>query len=78
MIVEAPDSKRYVFKCNNWLDFKQGDRITERELYPTRAKRLKEIEYKLFVKTSDIKNAGTNANVYVTLFGSEGDTGSLL
>jgi hypothetical protein len=40
-----------------------------------RTKKLKEIEYKIFIKTSDVKYAGTNANVYIQLFGDEEDTG---
>jgi hypothetical protein len=44
-------------------------------LFPLRTKKLKEIEYKIFIKTSDVKYAGTNANVYIQLFGDEEDTG---
>ena len=33
--------------------------------------------YKINVKTSDIRGAGTDANVYVTLFGAYGDSGEL-
>ena len=33
--------------------------------------------YKISVKTSDIRGAGTNANVYVVLFGQSGDSGEL-
>ena len=34
------------------------------------------IEYKISVTTSDLKFAGTNANVYVNIFGRKSDTGS--
>ena len=33
--------------------------------------------YKITVKTSNVPGAGTDANVYVILFGSNGDTGEL-
>lgn len=36
-----------------------------------------ETNYRVNVKTSNVKGAGTDANVYVTLFGDNGDTGPL-
>lgn len=33
--------------------------------------------YKITVKTSDLRGAGTNANVYIVLFGENGDSGEL-
>ena len=33
--------------------------------------------YKVSVKTSDVRGAGTDANVYVVLFGQDGDSGEL-
>ena len=33
--------------------------------------------YKISVKTSDIRGAGTDANVYVVVFGQNGDSGEL-
>lgn len=33
--------------------------------------------YKIHVKTSDEKGAGTDANVYIRLFGENGDSGDL-
>ncbi|XP_059165227.1 lipoxygenase homology domain-containing protein 1-like [Physella acuta] len=33
------------------------------------------IEYKITVKTGDVKNAGTDASVFITIFGSRGTTG---
>ena len=33
--------------------------------------------YKVTVRTGDVRGAGTDANVYVQLFGKEGDTGRL-
>jgi len=32
-------------------------------------------EYMIVVKTGDIKNAGTDANVFITLYGQNGDSG---
>ena len=33
--------------------------------------------YKVHVKTSDVRGAGTDANVFVMLFGANGDSGEL-
>ena len=33
--------------------------------------------YKVTVRTGDVRGAGTDANVYVQIFGKEGDTGRL-
>lgn len=77
VIVESPSLNPTVFRCNNWLDFKQGDGAIERELLPSRPKNNKEIDYIVFIKTSNIKNAGTNANVFIQLFGDEFDTGKI-
>jgi len=33
--------------------------------------------YKIIVKTSDERGAGTDANVFVTLFGENGDSGEI-
>jgi lipoxygenase homology domain-containing protein 1 len=39
---------------------------------------LPEITYKITVNTSDIKMAGTDANVFIQIFGKEVDTGKVL
>jgi hypothetical protein len=39
--------------------------------------KLSETNYKISVKTSNVKGAGTDANVFVTLFGDNGDSGPL-
>ena len=38
---------------------------------------LSETNYKISVKTSDVRGAGTDANIYVVLFGVNGDSGEL-
>ena len=38
---------------------------------------LSDTTYKVNVKTSDLRGAGTDANVYVVLFGENGDSGEL-
>lgn len=34
--------------------------------------------YEVSVVTGDVRGAGTNANVYITMYGEEVDTGKLL
>lgn len=38
---------------------------------------ISETSYKISVKTSDVRGAGTDANVYIILFGMNGDSGEL-
>lgn len=33
--------------------------------------------YEVSVATGDVRGAGTNANVYIIMYGEEGDTGKL-
>ena len=33
--------------------------------------------YRVSVKTGDVRGAGTDANAYIKIFGSEGDTGKI-
>ncbi|XP_072045883.1 lipoxygenase homology domain-containing protein 1-like [Amphiura filiformis] len=72
--IESPQApgKRLYFPCGRWLDKKEDDGLIERELIPME----REMEtYNIFVTTSDKKGAGTDANVYINLFGEDGDTG---
>lgn len=68
--------KEWLFVCGNWFDTKHGDRQTVRELTPV-AKGEKVaplVQYELAVYTSDVKGAGTDATVHVTLFGDVSNT----
>ena len=63
--------RRFFFPCNEWL---VGD--CERHLVP--GQRLladQACTYKVLVTTSDIRGAGTDADVTMVLYGSKGDTG---
>jgi hypothetical protein len=78
--VEGHDSP-FVFPCNRWLASDEGDKKVMRELglqssLPAELLSSKvSTKYNLAVYTSDVAGAGTNANVFVTLFGENGDTG---
>ena len=62
-----------------WLDASDGDGAITRTLFPLGAEGAVATQatsdYTVTITTSDIKGAGTDASVFVTLFGTEGDSG---
>ncbi|XP_078530890.1 lipoxygenase homology domain-containing protein 1 isoform X2 [Lissotriton helveticus] len=63
------------FPCGKWLDEDEGDGLIERELYEMvslRQKRQKKSPWSLWIWTSDIKNAGTDANILLQIYGDKG------
>ncbi|NXF11356.1 LOXH1 protein, partial [Smithornis capensis] len=63
------------FPCAKWLDEDEGDGLIERELYEMvslRQKRLKKNPWSLWIWTSDIKNAGTDATIFFQIYGDKG------
>ncbi|XP_062409544.1 lipoxygenase homology domain-containing protein 1-like [Sardina pilchardus] len=64
-----------VFPCSKWLDEDEGDGMVERELYEMvslRQKRQKKYPWSLWVWTSDVKGSGTDAQVFVQVYGEKG------
>uniref|UniRef100_A0A7N8XV07 Lipoxygenase homology domains 1b n=1 Tax=Mastacembelus armatus TaxID=205130 RepID=A0A7N8XV07_9TELE len=63
------------FPCSKWLDEKEGDGLIERELYEMvslRQKRQKKHPWSLWIWTSDLPNAGTDADVCFQVYGEKG------
>ncbi|MGH0156164.1 UNVERIFIED_CONTAM: hypothetical protein FKN15_047648 [Acipenser sinensis] len=63
------------FPCDKWLDEDEGDGLIERELYEMvslRQKKQKKLPWSLWIWTSDIKNAGSDANVFLQIYGEKG------
>ncbi|XP_056399217.1 lipoxygenase homology domain-containing protein 1 isoform X2 [Hyla sarda] len=63
------------FPCGRWLDVDEGDGLIERELYEMvslRQKRQKKHPWSLWIWTSDMKNAGTDANILLQIYGEKG------
>ncbi|XP_033890281.3 lipoxygenase homology domain-containing protein 1-like [Acipenser ruthenus] len=63
------------FPCDKWLDEDEGDGLIERELYEMvslRQKKQKKLPWSLWIWTSDIKNAGSDANVFLQVYGEKG------
>ena len=62
-----------MFVARRWLDLNEADGKTSCVLYPFGSKDIPiPHKYKIDVTTSDIRGAGTDANVSITLFGSNG------
>ncbi|XP_014324136.2 lipoxygenase homology domain-containing protein 1 [Xiphophorus maculatus] len=63
------------FPCGMWLDEDEGDGLIERELYEMvslRQKKQKKYPWSLWIWTSDIKGAGTDAQVFLQIYGEKG------
>uniref|UniRef100_A0A8C9SD10 Lipoxygenase homology PLAT domains 1 n=1 Tax=Scleropages formosus TaxID=113540 RepID=A0A8C9SD10_SCLFO len=63
------------FPCSKWMDASKGDGLIERELYEMvslRRKRQKKHPWSLWIWTSDIKGAGTDAEVSLQIYGEKG------
>lgn len=73
--------QRYKFMCGRWLSKKEEDKQIIRELPadgPGIKKPLRLTKYTVDVHTGKRANAGTDANVFVNIFGECGDTGGKL
>ncbi|KAF6256823.1 hypothetical protein COO60DRAFT_1640423 [Scenedesmus sp. NREL 46B-D3] len=71
-VVDDAAGSTYYFPCRAWLDKKEGDGATERLLKaPSQADvaSAAKLPYKVVVCTSDIKFAGTDANVFIEICG---------
>ncbi|KAI3361755.1 hypothetical protein L3Q82_002099 [Scortum barcoo] len=63
------------FPCGMWLDEDEGDGLIERELYEMvslRQKKQKKYPWSLWIWTSDVKGAGTDAQVFLQIYGERG------
>ncbi|XP_061733262.1 LOW QUALITY PROTEIN: lipoxygenase homology domain-containing protein 1 [Nerophis ophidion] len=63
------------FPCGMWLDEDEGDGLIERELYEMvslRQRKQKKFPWSLWIWTSDVKGAGTDAQVFLQIYGEKG------
>jgi hypothetical protein len=73
-------NKRYVFPCGRWLSKEDDDKQIIRELPaqgPGISKPLRVVKYMVDVHTGKKTGGGTDANVFINIFGECGDTGGL-
>lgn len=73
---------RYVFSCNALvlLSPKRDEFLTFEctkaiESFASKARSLVPVKYEIIIITGDEKGAGTDANVFITIYGSNGDSG---
>ena len=73
-ITNPVSGERYDFSCQNWLASDEGDGEIIREL-PATAESIKEPgmvkDYEVLVKTGNEFGSGTDANVFINIFGSK-------
>ena len=69
-VTDEATGSTYYFPCGMWFDKGEGDRQVERVLVVApRDERAVNAQYKISVHTSDIKYAGTDANVHIQIMG---------
>ncbi|XP_010779871.1 lipoxygenase homology domain-containing protein 1-like [Notothenia coriiceps] len=67
--------KQYMFPSDRWLDTSEADGKTEVEIYPSETLDMEQlINYEVTVVTGDVTFAGTNAGVFIQIFGDKGKT----
>uniref|UniRef100_A0A8C1WTB9 Lipoxygenase homology domains 1b n=1 Tax=Cyprinus carpio TaxID=7962 RepID=A0A8C1WTB9_CYPCA len=69
--------KHYMFPSHRWLCRDEADGKTEVEIYPSEildVEQCKLINYEITVVTGDIFAGGTNANVFIQIYGDQGKT----
>ncbi|CAF0916712.1 unnamed protein product [Rotaria sordida] len=81
VVTDLNDSKtKYTATCNKWLAKDEDDKQISRELILTKqASGIKtKNQYKITIYTGNKKGAGTDANVFITLYGNLGETGAIM
>ncbi|XP_032166523.1 lipoxygenase homology domain-containing protein 1 [Mustela erminea] len=80
-LVNTLTKDKYNFNCNRWLDANEDDNEIVREMTaegPTVRRIMGMARYRVTVCTGELEGAGTDANVYLCLYGDVGDTGERL
>ncbi|XP_073234690.1 uncharacterized protein [Porites lutea] len=67
----AVRGEHLIFPCHAWVAEEHGAGSADKELYPKQPVS----DYNVRVKTGNVKNAGTDSNIYLQIFGDKGDTG---
>uniref|UniRef100_A0A3Q2WL46 Lipoxygenase homology PLAT domains 1b n=1 Tax=Haplochromis burtoni TaxID=8153 RepID=A0A3Q2WL46_HAPBU len=66
--------QNYMFPSHRWLDEDEADGKTTVELYPSEILDVEQINYEITVVTGDVVFAGTNAVVFIQIYGDKGKT----
>nr|XP_019938128.1 PREDICTED: lipoxygenase homology domain-containing protein 1 isoform X2 [Paralichthys olivaceus] len=82
IVTERELGNKYIFNCKALipLSAKRDDFLTFEcskimESFASKARSLVPVKYEIIVITGDEKGAGTDANVFITVYGSNGDSG---
>ncbi|GAB1599833.1 hypothetical protein Ahia01_000260700, partial [Argonauta hians] len=68
-ITNLSTKKSWYFICNQWLSLFHTDGQTQRVLFP---QILTKTDYEIVIVTGNDSEAGTDANVFLTIFGKKG------
>ncbi|KAH3767689.1 hypothetical protein Pelo_458 [Pelomyxa schiedti] len=71
---EGEESVVTTFNCNQWFSVHEGDHRIERELSTSTPAGAEMLRYVIEVQTGNCRGAGTDADVYIHLFGKLGDS----
>ncbi|CAJ0958666.1 unnamed protein product [Ranitomeya imitator] len=81
-ITETELGNQYIFNCNAKIplrnkrdDYKVFECAKTIESFASRARSLVPVKYEVIIVTGFEKGAGTDANVFITMYGSNGDSG---
>uniref|UniRef100_A0A3Q2PVY7 Lipoxygenase homology PLAT domains 1 n=1 Tax=Fundulus heteroclitus TaxID=8078 RepID=A0A3Q2PVY7_FUNHE len=66
--------KNYMFPSHRWLCKDEADGKTEVEIYPSEIIEMELMNYEVTVVTGDVMFAGTNARVFIQIYGEKGKT----
>lgn len=82
IVSDVQKGVKYVFPCRQWIPLSsdKGDAVRlecKSSEKPRTAviRDLQPVQYLVEVVTADVSHAGTDANVFITLYGANGDTG---
>ncbi|CAF4611478.1 unnamed protein product, partial [Rotaria socialis] len=73
LIEDTQDHRTYEFPCNRWLAKDEDDKQIARYLVPRQ--KVRNNLYKVTVFTGNKSGAGTDSDVFITLYGKLGETG---
>ncbi|MEQ2162909.1 hypothetical protein GOODEAATRI_024831 [Goodea atripinnis] len=83
VVTEKELGNKYIFRCNVLIPLspKRDEYLTFEctktiESFASKARSLVPVKYEIIIITGDEKGAGTDANVSITIYGSNGDSGS--
>lgn len=82
-MTQPPFAFRYFFHCDSQIPLaaKKDQFLTFEcyksiESFASKVRNLVPVKYEIIIITGDVKSAGTDANVFITIYGVNGDSGT--